>query len=123
MGAAIRAGLELDGANLISENRPALRAPKLTVTGDVSLEDGATISGAVDLSSATVDGHLMLKYHVDGEHELSISDAHVQTLQLEILPAEHVKVNLTGAVVTSLLDPKSRGPRSSSWIGCTPPSC
>jgi hypothetical protein len=36
-GATIRAGLELDGATLVADDHPALRAPKLTVTGDVTL--------------------------------------------------------------------------------------
>ena len=110
-GADIRAGLELDGATLFAEDRPALRAPKLTMTGDLTLGDGATISGAVDLSSATVDGCLMLKYRVDDEHKLSISDSHVKTLHLEISPAERVGADLNGAVVTSFLDSQKSWPK------------
>lgn len=87
---------------------PALRAPNMTVNGDVTLGAGTTVSGAVDLSSATVDGCLMLTYRVHDEHTLSISDSQVKTLRMEIVPAERVRADLTGAVVTSLLDdPKS----------------
>src|SRR5436190_16821507 len=88
VGATIRASLELDNATLVAKERPALRAPKLTVAGDVTLGDEATVIGAVDLSSATVDGRLLLKYRVDDDHKSSISDCHVNTLHLEILPAE-----------------------------------
>jgi hypothetical protein len=110
-GADIRGGLELDGATLIGGDRPALRAPNLTVTGDVTLGDGASINGAVDFSSATVDGCLVLKYRVDDKHDLSISDSHVKTLHLEILPAEHVGVDLNGAVVTSFVDTQESWPK------------
>jgi hypothetical protein len=110
-GAVIRAGLELDDATLVAKDRPALRAPKLTVTGDVTLGDGATVMGAVDFSSATVDGCLLLKYRVEDDHKLSVSDCHVKTLHLEILPSEHVRVGLNGAVVTSLVDTQESWPR------------
>jgi hypothetical protein len=109
-GAAIRAGVELDGATLLAEDRPALRAPKLTVTGDVKLGEEATIRGTVDLSSVTVGGRLMLNYRVNDKHELSISDSHIKTLHLEILPAEHVQVDLNGAEVTSLIDTQTSWP-------------
>lgn len=110
-GATIRAGLELDAATLIADDGPALRALKLTVTGDMTLGDGATISGAVDLSSATVGGCLMLNYRVDDDHNLSISDSQVKTLHLEILSAEHARVNLKGTVVTSFIDTKQSWPQ------------
>jgi hypothetical protein len=110
-GADIRAGLELDGATLFAKDRPALRAPRLTVAGDVTLGDRATVVGEVDLSSATVEGCLLLRYRVDDDHEVSIPDCHVRTLHLEIVPAEHVSVNLHGAVVTSLVDTQKSWPR------------
>lgn len=109
-GAAIRAGLELDGATLIAGDRPALRAPKLTVIGDVTLEERATIRGSVDLSSATVGGCLMLNYRARDEHEVSMSDSRVKTLHLEILSAEHVTVDLTNAAATSFLDTEKAWP-------------
>lgn len=109
-GAAIRAGLELDSATLIAEDRPALRAPKLTVTGDVTLGEGATIRGSVDLSSATVGGCLMLNYRVHAEHEVSVSDSRVKALHLEIVSAEHVKADLTDAAVASFIDTEESWP-------------
>ncbi len=110
-GAVIRAGLELDDATLVAKDRSALRAPKLTVAGDVTLGDRATVIGAVDLGSASVEGSLLLKYRVDEDHKLSMSDCHVKALHLEIEPAEHVSVNLRGAVVTSLVDTRESWPR------------
>ncbi|MFC0108056.1 hypothetical protein [Kibdelosporangium aridum] len=109
-GAHIRAGLELDGAVLSAEDRPVLRAPKLTVTGDVTLGSAATISGAVDLSSVVIDGRLMLQHQANGQHEVTITDARVTTLHLEMWPPEHVEVDLTGAVVTPFVDVKELWP-------------
>src|ERR1700754_3282340 len=109
-GADIRAGLELDGANLTAKNHPALRAPNLNVAGDVTIGGGATISGDVNLSSATVGGRLMLNYQLADGHKLCISNGDIKSLHLEVLPAEHVTVDLDGAVVTSFLDTRQSWP-------------
>jgi hypothetical protein len=49
----------------------------------VTLQDRATVIGAVDLSSETVEGSLLLKYRADDDHELSMSDCHVKALHLD----------------------------------------
>jgi len=110
-GADIRAGLELHGATLAGGERKAFRAPHLTVVGDVTLADGARVSGAVDLSSVTVHGRLMLDYRVDDLHQVVLSESRIRALQLEIVPAEHVGVDLNGAVVTSLRDSVESWPK------------
>jgi hypothetical protein len=109
-GATIQAGLELYEATLIAADGPALRAPHLTVTGDVSLDDGATVSGNVDLSSATIGGCLRLRYQVSGEHTLSVQDSQIKVLHMETEPAEHVRADMRGAVVTSVLDSPAAWP-------------
>jgi hypothetical protein len=109
-GAAIRAGLELDDATLVAEGRRALRAPKLAVTGDVTFGESATVSGAIDLSSASINGCLSLTYRVVDEHELSLSEGQVKTLRLEIAPAEHVSVDLNGAAVAAFVDTRTSWP-------------
>jgi hypothetical protein len=53
----------------------------------------------------------MLKYRVNDEHELSISDSRVETLHLEILSAEHVGVDLNGASATSFIDTPQSWPK------------
>ncbi|MFL6123727.1 hypothetical protein [Actinophytocola sp.] len=110
-GADIQAGLELGRAILFAEDRPALRAPNLSVTGDVTLGDGATISGAVNLSSVKIGGCLTLNYRVTGEHKIIISNSDIKTLHLEVSPPEHVTVDLTGCVVTSFLDTPRSWPK------------
>lgn len=109
-GATIRAGLELHGATLVAKEVPALRAPHMSVTGDVTLE-GTTVKGSVDLSSATVGGALMLRYRVDDEHEVSVEDSRINGLRVEISPAVHVRAVMTGAVVTSVFDRQELWPR------------
>lgn len=69
------------------------------------------ISGDVDLSSATIDGCLMLKYRVNDDHKVSLSDSRVTNLHLEIMSGEHVGVDLHGAVITSFLDTRESWPK------------
>jgi hypothetical protein len=95
----------------VAKDHLALRAPKLAVTGDVTLGDRTTISGTIDLSSATVGGCLRLTYRVGDEHELFISEGQVKTLHLAILPAEHVSVDLNGAKVVSFADTRMSWPK------------
>ncbi|MET9261280.1 hypothetical protein [Amycolatopsis sp. NPDC004079] len=109
--ADIGAGLELDRANLAASGRPALRAPKMVVSGDITVGYGAMISGAVDLDSATAGGSVKLAYRVDDEHMLSLSDSHLKMLCLEVLPGDLVQVNLAGSVVTALVDNQKYWPR------------
>lgn len=109
-GANIRAGLELGGATLVAEDRPALRTPKLTVAGDVILGRDTTVSGAVDLSSVTVGGLLELEYQASDGHTLSIPDSNIKNLHLDVLPPEHVEVDLTGTAVTSFRDVQESWP-------------
>ncbi|WP_409186248.1 hypothetical protein F9C11_19245 [Amycolatopsis sp. VS8301801F10] len=109
--AHIGAGLELDGANLAANGRPALRAPKIAVSGDVTVGYGARISGAVDLDSATVGGDVKLTYRVGEEHRLSLLESRLKMLCLEVLRADLVQVSLAGSVITSLVDNQKSWPR------------
>lgn len=109
-GASIQAGLELNDATLVAD-RLALRAPKLTVSGDLSLGTKSTVSGAIDLSTASIGECLNLTYRVQEEHELSLSESQVKSLRLGIEPAGHVSVDLRGATVTSFIDTRTSWPR------------
>lgn len=110
-GAEIKAGLELHGATLITQERPALYAPTITVIGDVTLDDKTIVSGAINLNAATIDGGLMLNYQVDADHELSFSNARTRVLQLEIQASGHTTVDLTASEIISFLDSPKFWPR------------
>jgi hypothetical protein len=58
-GGEIGASLEMDGATVTSEGRPALRAPNLTVGIDLSLA-AAEIRGGIDLFGAKIGGQVWL---------------------------------------------------------------
>jgi hypothetical protein len=108
-GAAIGAGLELDGAVLTSQAGPALRAPGLTVKSDMSCGMGFTATGAVDMFGAQIGGQL---WFTNASLDQGGSDRALNAAQISISGGLYCNgqfrasgmINLFGAVIGAGLE-------------------
>jgi hypothetical protein len=114
-GTEVGVAIELDGATLTSAIGPALRGPRLSVRGDVTISDNAAIEGNIDLESSIIGGTLALdgiRLCAPEGSTVNLTAARLGNLRINAIEGPHVGVNLRRATVGSIEDDPSAWPQT-----------